>query len=216
MPAPWIPILPSALLDPEQVLKITVFEQELALWRSASGRVQIWENRCPHRSVRFSIGKVEGENLICAYHGWAFDAQSTRCQRIPAQPQQRAPQSLCAKAYLSHEAQGMIWFAGFEQQALTYTAVNDALAQYYAGSIMVNCSQQQIHRYCTSLGFIPIRSYVWQARSAEIRFQLYISPSRKHTQQVHLLCHSPQACALAAEFLLACRDHLEQAIDEAS
>lgn len=215
MPAPWIPILPSALLDPAQVLKIKVFDQELAVWRSASGRVQIWENRCPHRSVRLSIGKVVGESLICAYHGWAFDAQSSRCQRIPAQPQQRAPQSLCAKAYTAAETQAMIWFAGFTAQAIQVTPLAESSARHYAGSVISHCSQQAVQQLLLSMDFIALTPYVWHGNVQDLALNIYLTPSHAEKQQLHLLCQHPARCHLAAEILLQLRDHLEQTIDAA-
>ncbi len=82
---------------------------ELALWRSAEGTAQAWENRCPHRSVRFTLGQVVGDRLSCAYHGWQYAAGSGQCAGIPAHPAMPAPRSVCARVYASAEADGMLW-----------------------------------------------------------------------------------------------------------
>jgi nitrite reductase/ring-hydroxylating ferredoxin subunit len=190
------------------VLKIIVFEQELVLWRSLSGRVQLWDNRCPHRSVRLSIGKVEGEHLICAYHGWSFAANRARCIRIPAQPQQRLPQSLCAKAYVVAEAQGMIWFAGFEQQ-ITTLDIDTKQTLHYAGSIMIYCSLQHISHGLSARSFTAGTPYLWHGQHQGWQLNCYISPTQQDKQQVHLLAQSQVSCGLGAEFLLQLRDQLE-------
>jgi len=59
--------------------------EDLVVWRSASGVLSAWENRCPHRGMRLSHGFVRGESLACAYHGWHFEC-SGRCHYIPAHP----------------------------------------------------------------------------------------------------------------------------------
>lgn len=89
---------------------------ELALWRSAEGTAQAWENRCPHRSVRFTLGQVVGDRLSCAYHGWQYAAGTGQCAGIPAHPAMPAPRNVCAKVYATAEADGMIWVS-LETQA---------------------------------------------------------------------------------------------------
>src|SRR5689334_11114667 len=39
--------------------------------------------RCPHRLVRLSHGKVVDGHLQCPYHGWQFEAAG-RCVEIPS------------------------------------------------------------------------------------------------------------------------------------
>ena len=82
---------------------------ELALWRSAEGAAQAWENRCPHRSVRFTLGQVMGDRLACGYHGWQYAAGTGQCAGIPAHPAMPPPRNVCAKVYPVAEADGMIW-----------------------------------------------------------------------------------------------------------
>lgn len=85
--------------------------QEVALWRSQSGLVQAWENRCPHRGMRFTMGRILGGRLSCAYHGWEFEAEGGRCGAIPAHPGMPVPKNVCATTYPVVEAQGMVWVA---------------------------------------------------------------------------------------------------------
>lgn len=82
---------------------------ELALWRAANGEAQVWENRCPHRSVRLTLGQVVGDRISCAYHGWQYAAGSGQCSGIPAHPDIAPPRNVCAKTYRVVEAAGMVW-----------------------------------------------------------------------------------------------------------
>ncbi len=111
----WFPALPAqALTVANTVVAASVCGQDLALWRSASGSVQAWEDRCPHRGVALSLGRVLGDRLACAYHGWEYAAGDGRCVAIPAMPHQPVPGKVCVKTFAAAECQGMVWVAPAE------------------------------------------------------------------------------------------------------
>ncbi|ABQ67905.1 Rieske (2Fe-2S) domain protein [Rhizorhabdus wittichii RW1] len=67
----------------------TPFERMLldvpvALYRTEDGRPVAMYGRCPHRFYPLALGRVEGDGLVCGYHGFKF-AASGKCVRIPAQ-----------------------------------------------------------------------------------------------------------------------------------
>lgn len=106
----WHPVARSADVRPGvNIVAGFALGQELALWRSADGMPQAWENRCPHRSVRFTLGQVVENRLSCAYHGWQYAAGSGQCTSIPAHPGMPPPRSLCAKVFGAVDAVGMLW-----------------------------------------------------------------------------------------------------------
>ena len=39
------------------------------MFRRANGSVAAVEDYCPHRGAPMSLGKVEGDTLVCPYHG---------------------------------------------------------------------------------------------------------------------------------------------------
>ncbi|MFV0383526.1 Rieske 2Fe-2S domain-containing protein [Paracoccus sp. (in: a-proteobacteria)] len=84
--------------------------RDLAIWRSASGRIAAWDDRCPHRGMRLSHGFVRGEALSCIYHGWSYD-QAGRCRRIPAHPELAPPDTICVPGFAAAESAGVIWVA---------------------------------------------------------------------------------------------------------
>src|ERR1043165_3906195 len=81
LPNHWFPILRSSELGaaPQRLKR---FAEDLVLWRDANGKPHLFQDRCPHRGTSLSLGKIRGEQLSCAYHGWTFDT-SGACVDIP-------------------------------------------------------------------------------------------------------------------------------------
>lgn len=95
----WYPVARTDDLHMRHVFQGQLHGVELALWRADDGRVNAWENRCPHRSVRFTLGVNTGEKLRCQYHGWQYQSGDGRCTFIPATSQTAPPQA-CARRRL--------------------------------------------------------------------------------------------------------------------
>jgi nitrite reductase/ring-hydroxylating ferredoxin subunit len=64
----WWCIGPSAMFQKEPVA-LTRLGEKLVGWRDESGRLNLVQDRCPHRNAALSIGRVIGNDLACAYHG---------------------------------------------------------------------------------------------------------------------------------------------------
>lgn len=105
----WYPVARADDLPRRHVFHGQLCGVELALWRADDGRVNAWENRCPHRSVRFTLGANTGEKLRCQYHGWQYQSGDGRCTFIPASSDAAPPQSLCARTFVAAEANGYVW-----------------------------------------------------------------------------------------------------------
>ena len=105
----WFPVARSAELIPRHVAQTQLLGQEIALWRSDAGAVNAWENRCPHRGVRLSIGFNTGGELRCQYHGWRFASGSGQCTFIPAHPTQKPASSVRAGVYAVVERCHLVW-----------------------------------------------------------------------------------------------------------
>ena len=63
------------------------------MWRDSDGVAHVWEDRCPHRGMRLSLGFVRGDQIACLYHGWRYDAAG-QCRYIPAHPQLTPPETI--------------------------------------------------------------------------------------------------------------------------
>jgi len=105
----WFPICAHHDLPAKHVFETQLLGQELAIWQGLSGEVNIWENRCPHRGMRLTMGANLGSELRCAYHGYRFAQGSGLCTSVPAQPERLPPRSLCIKLYPKLERGNLIW-----------------------------------------------------------------------------------------------------------
>jgi nitrite reductase/ring-hydroxylating ferredoxin subunit len=107
--ARWFPVARGAEVVPRHVAQTQVLGQEIALWRDDAGNLNAWENRCPHRGVRLSIGINTGTELRCQYHGWRFASGSGQCTAIPAHPTQKPASSVRVKTYAVIERYHLVW-----------------------------------------------------------------------------------------------------------
>lgn len=97
-------------VPPQVVIPAVVEGRDLAVWRSQSGRIAAWDDRCPHRGMRLSHGFVRGEALSCIYHGWSYN-EAGLCQRIPAHPDLVPPDAIRVPVQVATESGGVIWVA---------------------------------------------------------------------------------------------------------
>lgn len=110
MTAAWTPVALARDLPPLGVMPVCVDGIDMALWRSATGRLAAWADRCPHRGMRLSHGFVRGEALSCIYHGWSYGAEG-QCLRIPAHPDLAPPEAIRVPIFQAMESGGVVWVA---------------------------------------------------------------------------------------------------------
>ncbi len=102
----WYPIAFSREVQ-DQPIAAKLLDQRLVIWRTAAG-VSVANDICLHRGVPLSMGHVEGDNLVCKYHGFHY-ATTGQCVLIPADPSAHIPAKLCLTTYPVLEAYGLIW-----------------------------------------------------------------------------------------------------------
>lgn len=72
----WFAICFSHELKQGAVLALPFMGQELVVYRTRSGQVRTVDPYCPHLGAHLGHGgKVEGENLVCPFHGLAFNPE---------------------------------------------------------------------------------------------------------------------------------------------
>jgi phenylpropionate dioxygenase-like ring-hydroxylating dioxygenase large terminal subunit len=74
--------------------------------RGSDQHLVAMHDRCAHRWAPLSAGWVEGDRIVCGYHGMEYES-SGKCVRIPSQD--RVPPKACVKAYPVLERHGMVW-----------------------------------------------------------------------------------------------------------
>ena len=86
-------------------------EEPLVLWRDASGAARAFRDVCVHRGTALSLGRVDGGEIVCPYHGWRYRGDGA-CTAIPqlADPL-RVPARARATAYRCQERYGIVWVA---------------------------------------------------------------------------------------------------------
>ena len=104
----WWPLEFSHELQ-TQPRRVKALEQDFVVYRTASGQAQVMSDLCVHRGGAMSDGWVEGNCLVCPYHGWQYDTQG-QCVKIPAnQPNTPISKKARVDAYPTQEKYGFIW-----------------------------------------------------------------------------------------------------------
>jgi phenylpropionate dioxygenase-like ring-hydroxylating dioxygenase large terminal subunit len=79
----WYPACATHELG-RKPLGITLVDEPIVLFRDAGGVPRALVDRCPHRNVPLSLGRVRPDGTLqCGYHGWCFDGGG-RCTAVPA------------------------------------------------------------------------------------------------------------------------------------
>ena len=68
----------------QELMRRVICNQPVVLWRGTDGQPHALEDRCCHRHMPLSEGRLIGDTLECPYHGLQYDA-SGACVKIPSQ-----------------------------------------------------------------------------------------------------------------------------------
>jgi 5,5'-dehydrodivanillate O-demethylase oxygenase subunit len=106
----WHPVAIAADLTPDSPTKfLRILGEDLVLFKTTKDEVGLLHDRCSHRGVSLSYGRVEERGLACAYHGWLYDTKGN-CLETPAEP---ADSNFCRtvkhKAYPVQKLAGLYW-----------------------------------------------------------------------------------------------------------
>ena len=86
--------------------RIIIMEEPIVLFRATDGGVVAFEDRCPHKLLPLSKGKLIGDTVQCGYHGMTF-GRDGRCVRIPGQD--NLPDSAYVRTYPVHQQHDIVW-----------------------------------------------------------------------------------------------------------
>jgi phenylpropionate dioxygenase-like ring-hydroxylating dioxygenase large terminal subunit len=106
----WFVVARSSEVNGSAPLSVTVCGKPFALVRDPRSGVIAFEDRCPHRGVPLSLGKLGSEGLVCRYHGWTFGADG-HCRRAPG-CDIADKLDVRVAAYPTKERDGLIWISG--------------------------------------------------------------------------------------------------------
>ncbi len=94
-------------------LGVTLMDTPVVLFRDGTGRPRALLDRCSHRNLALSLGRVRPDGCLeCAYHGWRFDG-SGGCVAVPGLlvGDAGAP-SRRVEAFAATEQDGFVWVWG--------------------------------------------------------------------------------------------------------
>jgi phenylpropionate dioxygenase-like ring-hydroxylating dioxygenase large terminal subunit len=84
----------------------TLLDTPVVLYRTDGGEVAALDDRCPHRGYPLSRGRLDGDLLVCGYHGFRFNATG-KCVRVPSQ--RNVPYGACIRSYPVRERPPYVW-----------------------------------------------------------------------------------------------------------
>jgi phenylpropionate dioxygenase-like ring-hydroxylating dioxygenase large terminal subunit len=92
----------------------TLLDEPLVLWRDTAGAAHAFSDLCIHRGTALSLGSVEGDEIVCPYHGWHYGTDGA-CTLIPQlEDPARIPSKARAQRFRCEERYGVVW-VGLEE-----------------------------------------------------------------------------------------------------
>jgi phenylpropionate dioxygenase-like ring-hydroxylating dioxygenase large terminal subunit len=102
----WYPIAFSHEVK-DKPFATKLLDERLVAFR-VNGKVTVARDLCLHRGAPLSSGRVEGNEIVCGYHGFRYNAEG-QCVCIPAHPGAAIPPKLKVQTFPVREQYGLIW-----------------------------------------------------------------------------------------------------------
>ena len=83
-----------------------LLDRPVVLYRLESGQIVALADRCAHRGYPLSKGRLDGDLLVCGYHGLRYDTAGA-CVGVPSQP--NVPYGVGVRAYPVREEPPFVW-----------------------------------------------------------------------------------------------------------
>lgn len=103
----WTAVAHGAEVGSRAPFAVKVAGTPLVLFRDAAGAPAALLDRCPHRGVALSMGKLVGGGIECPFHGWRLDGGGQVCH-VPWNPDARL-ETLRGVRIPVREVAGRIW-----------------------------------------------------------------------------------------------------------
>lgn len=84
----------------------SICDNDIVMYRCTDGTAAALADACWHRLVPLSLGRLDGDSVVCGYHGLAFEP-SGRCSHMPAQ--ETINPSACVRSYPVVERHRLCW-----------------------------------------------------------------------------------------------------------
>ena len=111
IPFGWYAVARSDDLAPGDVRPLYYFDEHLVLFRAEDCQAHVTAAFCPHLGAHLGHGgRVEGDVIVCPFHGWRFNGEGV-CVDVPYARTipRRAANGPCLYSYPVEERNRMIW-----------------------------------------------------------------------------------------------------------
>ncbi len=102
----WFPVA-RAVDVADKPVAVTLLDLPLIVYR-AGDAFRVARDLCPHRGAPLSMGWMEGEEIVCAYHGLRYGPDG-QCRAIPAHPELTPSPKLKVAMFPAVERYGLVW-----------------------------------------------------------------------------------------------------------
>ena len=149
IPNQWYAILESNEIKKGKIVGVTRMGEKMVAWRNTRGELSVMSDKCPHRGVALSVGKLAGDCIQCPFHGFEYDTSGT-CKLVPANGAgSEPPKALHIRSYPVREEHGFVyiwwgepqpelspvpWFESISEE-MVYSTLKDHWANHYARAI---------------------------------------------------------------------------------
>jgi len=109
LPNGWFIVAAAGDVAPGEVRPLYYFGRDLVLFRTDEGVAHVTDAYCAHLGAHLGVGgRVEGETLVCPFHGWRYEGEGGRCVGIPY-GSGKIPSRAKVRAFPTLERNAMVW-----------------------------------------------------------------------------------------------------------
>ncbi len=119
----WYVACYSRDILPGKIFSRRILGENVVFYRKTDGTVVAMKDRCPHRSFPLSSSSLDGDDIVCGYHGIRFGADGM-CKHVPTQSS--TPRALRVPSFVAVETAPVVWIWMGDEQLARQTALPDA------------------------------------------------------------------------------------------
>jgi phenylpropionate dioxygenase-like ring-hydroxylating dioxygenase large terminal subunit len=86
----------------------TLLGMPIVLFRGEDGKAGALLDRCAHRNVPLSLGRVAKNQIECPYHGWQYDLSGNRV-RVPGLCDRSGKKESLVPSFPTRDQDGLVW-----------------------------------------------------------------------------------------------------------
>ena len=134
-------------------------DRPVVMYRKGDGAVVALDDRCPHRWAPLSLGRVDGDSIRCAYHGFAFGPDGN-CVEVPSLP--RPPRVCRVDPFEVVERDGVVWLWLGDRELARETPLPvdtgwlvDPASTVITGTVVIDANYQLLKENVLDLTHLP-------------------------------------------------------------